>query len=145
MANPENRTLDALLEMEDGAAAITATEVNSGGIKDLGSATAKFVGDLLVHVEAIDIAGDDELYRLELQGSTDAAFASGIENLAVLELGANEELATDTDVDSTIGTYVVPFTNKVGGRIYQYCRLKVVNSGVSSSITYSAYLTKRGD
>ena len=145
MVNRENRTIDTLLLMEDGAAAITATEVNEGGIYDTGSAVAKFVADLMVHVTAIDIASNDELYSLELQGSTSATFASGIENLATLHLGPNETLITDTDVDSTVGVYTVPFTNQVGGRMYRYVRLKIVVAGTTPSITYTAYLTKRGD
>jgi hypothetical protein len=135
-------TLDTLLQLEDGAAAITSTETNSGGILDVG--TGVYYGDLLVDVSAIDIADDDETYRILLQGSASSSFASGIFNLAELHLGAAEIKLGGADDDSAVGRYRVPFHNFIFDETtLRYLRSRVVVGGTSPSITYTANLVRR--
>lgn len=132
-------TYDTLLEMEDGAAAIVATENNSGGIKDMGS-DANLHGTFVVNVSAIDVANATESYIILLQGSTDPAFASGIKNLVHLQLGDATTLVGGATLDSTTGVYQCPFTNSVNGTNYRYLRSRIVIAGDSPSITYKAFL-----
>ena len=49
---------------------------------------AVFKGALVVDVTAIEIASNDERYVIQVQGSTSATFASDVQNLASIELGA---------------------------------------------------------
>ncbi len=41
-------------------------------------------GNMVVDVSAIEIADNDEVYKISLQGSNSATFASGIVDLAIL-------------------------------------------------------------
>ena len=93
-------------------------------------------------VTAIEIADNDELYTICVQGSSSSTFASTVENLATLELGALEVLNYG-DTDSTTGRYNLPVRNEVNGTVYQYLRLICDVAGtVSTGITFSARLQK---
>lgn len=95
-----------------------------------------------INVSAIEIASNDELYRLQIQGSTSSTFASTIVTLASLELGANEVLVGGVDVDSVIGNYVMYGTNDVAGTIYPYIRGYTTISGtIATGINHQAWLT----
>jgi len=137
--------IDTALQLEDGAAAITATEVNSGGILDLG-ADSTTVGAVVLQVTAIKVSANDETYKIELQGSSDSDFSTAANNviLASIHLGAHEvvgAVAGDTGTDTPTGVYYVPFANDFAGTSYRYVRLKVTSAGTSESITYTAYLS----
>ena len=96
----------------------------------------------VIDVTAIEIASDDELYTLTVQGSTSSTFASVVQDLAILELGAKEVLNYG-DVDSTIGRHILPLRNERDGVTYQYLRLICdVTGDVTTGITFSAYLGK---
>ncbi|MGB0963448.1 MAG: hypothetical protein ACPGVY_12190 [Mycobacterium sp.] len=145
-------TIDTALQLEDGAAAITATEVNSGGELDLGAyegtgATegSRFYGVLVLNVTALDAASNDELYTIELQGTNTTGFGTATDNvvLASIQLGAHEATGAvpgDTGTDTPTGVYEVPFCNVHAGSQYRYVRLKVTVAGTSPSVTYQAHI-----
>jgi hypothetical protein len=108
-------------------------------IAELGAGLVE--GHLIIDVSAIEIADDDELYKIKLQGSSSATFASVIEDLTILEVGAAEVLGGDQD--SAIGRYKVPFSNEKNGTIYPYVRLYTdVDGTIATGINFSAYLSK---
>lgn len=93
-----------------------------------------------IKVSAIEIASNDELYRLIIQGSTSATFASTFVNLAELTLGANEVL--HGDVDSVTGEHLILGHNDVGGTIYRYLRgYSDVNGTIATGINFEAWLS----
>jgi hypothetical protein len=98
-------------------------------------------GKVIVDVTAIEIADNDEKYTIKLQGSSSATFASAIEDLAILELGAQEVIGGDQD--STTGRYKVAFRTEKNSTIYPYVRLYTNVAGtVATGINFSAYLGK---
>jgi hypothetical protein len=108
-------------------------------VVNLGAAPVE--GNLVVDVSALEIASNDELYKIKLQGSSRADFAHNIEDLAVLELGAKEVLGGDQD--SQVGRYGVPFTNVKGLYLWPYVRLYTdVSGSIASGISFSAFLTR---
>ncbi len=145
MAMTQTHPFDTALELEDGAAAITATEVNSGGEIDIGAGLV--IGGVVINVTACKVSAGDESYKVELQGTNTTGFGSADDNviLASRDFGAHETTgatAGDTGVDMGTGTYYVPFTNDVAGTVYRYVRLKVTTAGTSETITYTAFLTQ---
>lgn len=127
------------------AGALTATAnwqvASSDKIFDTSPAGVATFGQFAVSVKVASLAidGNDELYRLLIQGSTSATFASIIVNLAELRLGALETL--DGDVDSVAGEYIIYGHNDVGGTIYRYLRGRTVHAGATSSIDSQAWIT----
>jgi len=94
---------------------------------------------LFVDIDAIEIADNDELYKIELQGSSKENFSDTYETLAVLEVGANEVLGGD--VDSEAGRYKVPFCNEKNGTIYRYGRIYTTVSGsVATGVNFTAWI-----
>lgn len=156
MATGQRRTqypIDATLQLKDAgliAASAAATVGGSARVLDLvgtgltmGQATApQFFADVMVDITAIEIASNDELYSIVLEGSDSATFAGAIEELAVLRVGALEVLSPDNDVDSDVGRYVMSWSgNGRNGRQYRYVRLYTVVAGtIATGINYSAWL-----
>jgi hypothetical protein len=98
-------------------------------------------GKMIIDVTAIEIADNDESYDIQLQGSSESDFASTIEVLASMKLGAAEVL--DGDQDSTIGRYEVPFSTLKHGTVYPYVReYCALGATVSTGINFSAHLVK---
>jgi hypothetical protein len=143
-----NRTfnLDDLLEMKDAGlvAASAAAQVDSEDlILDTGGGFTQ--GNLILDVTEIEIASNDEIYTIILEGSNSATFANGIVPLAVALLGAQEVIVGDTDTDSTTGRYIIPFRNERDGTVYRYLRVYTVVAGAIATgggINYSAFLSK---
>ena len=132
---------DTQLVLKDAGlvAADAAGQVDSEDqILDVGDAECK--GHLIVDVTAIEIASNDEVYKISLQGSSESDFADTYEDLVILELGANEVLGGDQD--SLVGRYKIPFVNERNGTVYRYLRSYTdVNGTIAAGINYSAYLT----
>lgn len=129
-------TFDALTELKDSYAVTSdaAAQVDSANkIWDAGDGRMDAMA--LFDVTALAIDGDDELYNLLIQGSTSSSFASGIVNLAVLQLGATEVMPGGAS-DSAVGTYELPFTNVFNDTIYPYIRHYVDGTGSTWSITH---------
>jgi hypothetical protein len=143
-----NRTFnfDDLLEMKDAGlvAASDAAQVDSKDlILDTGGGFTQ--GNLILDVTAIEIASNDEIYTIILEGSNSATFANGIVPLAVALLGAQEVIVGGTDTDSTTGRYIIPFRNERDGTVYRYLRVYTVVAGAIATgggINYSAFLSK---
>jgi len=126
---------DAGLVAADAAAQVDSSDK----IVDLGAGLVE--GDLVVDVIALEIASNDEYYDVLLQGSSESDFSSTYEVLASVKLGANEVLSSD--VDSSIGRYIVPFRTEKNGTIYHYVRVYTdVGGTIATGINYTAYLAK---
>lgn len=99
-------------------------------------------GVLVVDVTAIEIASNDEVYKISLQGSSESDFGDTIEDLAILELGAAEVIGGDQD--SETGRYKVPFRTEKNGTIYPYVRLYTdVSGAIATGINFKAYLAAK--
>jgi hypothetical protein len=141
MASNRAYTLDANLIMKDAGlvAADAAAQVSSAD-KILAVGDAVFKGVLVVDVTAIEIASNDELYRICVQGSSSATFASNVETVAQLSLGATE-VRPGGAIDSTTGRYEVFFTNQQNGVTYPYVRVYTdVSGAIATGINYSAFI-----
>ena len=137
-----HRTFDALLQLKDaGLVAASAAAQVSSADKIINVGTGRFNGIVEVDVSAIEIASNDERYDIIVQGSTSATFASVIEDLAQIQLGALE--ATDGDQDSLVGRYQIPFCNEFNNVYYPYVRLYTKVAGtIATGINYTAYIAK---
>ena len=150
-----DRTQDANLLLKD-AGLIAADDICQVGgadqILDVGA--GHFQGDLVIDVTACEVASNDEAYRVTLQGSNSATFASGVVPLQTMCFGAYESLGTSLgyDVDVTTGRYILPVHNfgyttagDAGtGTYFRYLRLVVDVAGtIATGINFTAWLSKR--
>jgi len=137
MANPligsENRTFDALLVLEDGAGAKTATGVGQDGGSDaeLDLGTGSMKGDLVIIPTALDFTTADETYFITLEGTSDDF--SNVIDLVRVELDS-ASLAADK--------VVVPFSNMRDDVIHNKVRIKHTLAGTTPILTYTARLAK---
>lgn len=135
MIDNEHIMKDAGLVAADAAATVDG----SAKIASVGNGLIE--GHLVVDVSAIEIASNDEVYKISLQGSSESDFADTIVDLAELTLGAAEVIGGDQD--STTGRYQVPFRTEKNGTIYPYLRVYTDVSGtIATGINFSAYLAK---
>jgi hypothetical protein len=141
MANNRAYTLDANLIMKDaGLVAADAAATVSSAAKILTVGDAVFKGVLVVDVTAIEIASNNELYHICVQGSSSATFASDVETVAQLSLGATE-VRPGGAIDSETGRYEVFFTNQQNGVTYPYLRVYTDVSGtIATGINYAAFI-----
>lgn len=130
-----------LILKDAGLVAASAAATVGGAAKVLDVGPALVNGLLVLDVSALELASNDELYLVRLQGSSKADFSSDYEDLMAVEFGAAE--VTAGDKDSALGRYEKPFTNAHGGQVYRYLRLFTTVSGtVASGINYKAHLVK---
>lgn len=121
------------------AASAAATVGGNAQVLDLGPSLVN--GTLVLDVTALELASNDELYTVRLQGSSKADFASDFEDLMAVEFGAAEVAAGDKD--GVVGRYEKPFTNAHGKTVYRYVRLFTTVAGtVATGINYKAHLVK---
>lgn len=136
-------TFDAAMQLKDAglvAADAAATVGGSAKIIDLGSSDANFSGVVVVDVSAIEIASNDELYRILIQGSNTADFSGAKENLAEISLGATE-VRPNGALDSVVGRYELAFSNRQGDATYRYLRAYTDVSGtIATGINYKAFI-----
>ncbi len=134
-------TFDALLQLKDAGAITSSAAAQVGGsnkIIDMGA--ARFDGTVVVDVSAIDLASTNEAYDIVIQGSNSATFASGIQNLASMNLGATA--ARDGGaINSLVGRYEIGVTNEQADVVYRYIRAFTVCAGTTPSINYTAWLS----
>ena len=142
---PRSYTQDIELIAKDAGlvAADAAWQVDSSAkIIDLGSATANFSAVAVIDVDAVEIASNDEFYRLIIQGSSSATFASDIQNLAELTLGATEARPGGA-IDSIIGRHEILFTNWMAGENYRYLRgYTDVGGTIATGINFTAFFAR---
>jgi len=143
------RTYDDLLLANDGGL-ITASKAgyvdSAAKIIDLGSGLVE--GDIIIDVAAIEVGSDDEKYTIALQVSDSATFASGIYQLAQIQIGSSGTAAGDClagDVDMSEGRYVLGFNNMIkDGTTKRYARVYCTIAGtVNTGINYTAYLARK--
>jgi len=136
-------TPDINFQLKDAGliAATAAWQVGgSNQIIDLGPGVAWTPFVVSIKLTAIEIASNDELYRLYIQGSTSSTFASTIVQLACIEFGANEVLVGGVDVDSTVGEYLLYGHNDVDGTVYRYLRgYSVISGTIATGANWSAW------
>ena len=138
----QNATVDVDTIMK--AAGLIAASAAVATVIDVGLGEMK--GDIIIDVSVIEIASNNEIYDIVLQGSTVAAFATdtAIWDICSLTLSAAEVQRTDANGDSTIGRYVMPFTNFFNGVKLRYLRLYTVAAGtIATGINYTANMHKR--
>jgi len=132
--------VNKILDLNNGAAAPPANVS--------GSSTGFYDANLILLVTALETDSSDESFRVYLQFSNSATFASGIVTYCSVFLGHHSSTVAPpgTDGESTAGRYVVPFTNEINGTIYRYMRLYTVVAGtIATGINYSAYVTQDKD
>lgn len=134
---------DALMQFKDEglvAASAAAQVASAAKVVDVG--TGLFQGCMILDVSALEIASNDEIYDIVIQGSPDAAFtAAGIVELAALNLSAAEVKRTDCNKDDSEGRYKLYFDNENDGTLYRYVRVYTVVAGtVATGINYTAYV-----
>lgn len=127
---------------ESGLVTSTAAWLVDGTAKvfDLGAAVYTPF-DVLIKLLAVEIASNDELYRLFIQGSSSSTFASTIVQLGGIEFGANEVLV-GSDQDTTTGDYLLRCHNEFDGTVYRYIRGYTVISGtIATGISHEAWIS----
>lgn len=136
-------TFDSELEFKDAGliGASAAAQVDSAA-KIVNVGTALFMGKMIIDVSALEIASNDEIFEIVIQGSSDSDFgtAGNICDLAILNLSAKEVKRTDSDKDDAAGRYKVYFDNESNGTYYQYLRVYTYVAGtIATGINYVAY------
>lgn len=135
-----NYTFDALLQLKDAGAVTANGGAQVGGqakILDMGA--GRFDGTAVVNVSAIT-TGADNAYDLIIQGSNSPSFASGVENLAQINLG--NTAARDGGAQTSVpGMYEIGVTNEQADVIYRYVRAYVRVAGTTPSINFTAFLS----
>jgi len=138
-----NQDLELIFKDAGLIAADAAAQVGgSNRIIDIGLAT-RFEAVMLIDVTAIEIASADESYRIIVQGSSSATFASDIENLAEITLAAAAVRPGGAKA-SVIGRYELPFVNEQADTLYRYLRLYTdVGGTIATGINYKAFASTK--
>lgn len=140
MATATTHTFDATRKMQD--AGLVASSEAGTVIEDLGPGIGHRVGKIVCDITALEIASNDEVYDIIVQGSPDAAFgtAGNIVELATLNLSAKEVKRSDSDRDDATGRREIFFNNlKEDGVPLRYLRLYIAISGaISTGINFTA-------
>lgn len=130
-----------LLMKDAGLVAASAAAQVASAAKIITVGEALFKAVLVIDVTAIEIASNDELYTIIVQGSTSSSFASDIQNLAALPMGATE--VNFAAIDSTTGRYELPFMNEQDGICYPYLRVYTGVAGtIATGINYTAFASR---
>lgn len=136
-------TFDSDLEFKDaGLVAASAAATVDGAAKIVDVGTGLFRGCMFFDVSALEIASNDELYDIVIQGSSDSDFGTdtNIVELAAINLSAAEVKRTDCNKDDSTGRFKLYFDNENDGSYYRYLRIYTVVAGtVATGINYSAY------
>ena len=136
-------TFDANMEFKDAglvAASAAATVDGSAKVVDVG--TGHFKGCMILDVSALEIASNNEIYDIVIQGSSDSDFGTdtNICELAQLNLSAAEVKRTDCNKDDSTGRFKLYFDNENDGTNYRYLRVYTVVGGtVATGINYTAW------
>lgn len=140
-ATTRNRIIDTALQLKD-AGLIAADDIcQVGGADAILDVGGMAKGELYLDVSAIEIASNDELYEITLEGSNASDFSSGVVELSVTRMGAVEAL-DNVSADSVVGQTVVPFSTERQGTVYRYVRLAVNVAGtVATGINFTAWIT----
>lgn len=145
MRNSKDATFDFAHRMKDaGLIAADAAWQVGGADKIIDLGLSRVDGRVILDVTAIEVATGDESYRLKLQFSNSATFASGVIGGPQFHLGDSSVLIGES-ADSVIGQYELPFTNELNGVLYQYIRGYTDVAGtIATGINFSANLKLKG-
>lgn len=139
-------TQDAALILKDSYAVTASAAANVASeakVLDTGFVTggpnALFKGVAVIDITAMDVSSADELYTIIIQGSNSSTFASGIENLAELDIGASASRKGGAGV-SLIGRYELIFQNEQADVMYQYIRAYILVAGTTPTITNTIFV-----
>lgn len=140
-------TFDAALEFKDaGAVAASAAATVDSAAKVVKVGSGLFVGCMILDVTALDLDGNNEIYDVIVQGSTDADFGTdtNIVELAAINLSAKGVKRSDANADNAVGRYKIYFDNEFNGEFQPYLRIytAVAGAGVTTGINYSAYAVR---
>jgi hypothetical protein len=149
MANNSNFLVDTALQLEDGAAARTASGAGTiatvAKVVDLG--TGYVQGEVIFDVGAVELT-TDEVYYLNVELSSAADFSSGKVVACTLPLGkvgvaGSALLNASAAVSETASKrFRLKFHNEFLGTQYRYMRCAhVMNNGTAETITYTAWAT----
>ena len=131
------KTFDAATVLK--AAGLVAASAAGSIIPDLGDGLLD--ADLVIDITALEVASNDEIYTVSLEGSNVAGMASGSVTLAEKQFG---NVPAPADADTAIGRHIVPFRNELNGQLYRYVRLyTTVVGAVATGINYSAFIAKK--
>lgn len=120
------------------SAGLVASTTTESTILDLGAGLVD--GYLVLDVSACEVASNDEIYLVCLEGSNVADMSSGSVCLASIELG---NATAPADSDTGTGRFVVPFRNEQNGTTYRYVRIYTEVAGtVATGINFSAFIAK---
>ena len=140
-------TYDAALLLKDSVAVTAGTVGKVGGANKIfdtgfvaGGPPSLFKGVAVIDITAIKTTTGDELYTILIQGSNSATFASGVENLAVLDIGASAPRLGTGSVLSGPGRYELIFQNEQADVQYQYLRTYTNTAGTLPSITHTLFV-----
>lgn len=144
-------SFDINLLLSDNAAAYTAdgyTQVGGAdAVLDLGGnqgvtplQQARIDAMCIIDVTAIDIASTDELYRLKIMGCNISSFASNVVELASMQLGDGSTMVPNTQKDSVVGRYELPFCTEQANLKYEFIKMYVDVGGTSPSIAFQAFV-----
>lgn len=121
------------------AAGLVATSAAGSVILDLGDGL--MTADLVIDISALEIASNDEIYTIALEGSSVAAMTSASVTLAEKQFGNTPAPA---DADTAVGRHILPIRNELNGTLYRYVRIFTTVAGaVATGINYSAFLAKK--
>lgn len=162
MARTHNRIRDTLLQLKDAGlvAADAAATVNSvAKVIDLQNGASQGFNtgvdgvpycefDVIIDITAIEIASNDELYNIILEGCNTADFSTGspvIEPLMVIPVGAGEVIPGAGATDSAVGRIIKPGCNRgANGQTYRYLRIYTdVSGSIATGINFTADLAMR--
>lgn len=144
LANRRSYTFDAALQLKDAglvAASAAAQVASSAQVLDVGP--NPFAGVAVIDASAIEIASNDEVFTIMIQGSNSPTFAgTAAKTLAAIRLGSAGGKASGESADPVGGgRYELPFINVQGDVVYQYIRAyTLVGGAIATGINYTAFV-----
>jgi hypothetical protein len=137
-------TFDANLQFKDaGLVAASAQAQVAGADKIINVGNGRFNGKLVIDATAIEVDSSNELYSIEVQGSTSSTFASG--NVVLCERQLGHSSVTGSSASDAAGRYTLDFSNvDMDGNRLPYLRVYTRVAGtIATGINYTAWATKR--
>lgn len=140
----KDATFDYNLRLQDADDIVATVEGKvSAAAKILDMGASRFDGRAIVNITAAEVATGNEHYRVSVQGSSSATFATDVWNLGGVELG-DSSVSLET-VDTAAGRREIAFCNEVNGTVYRYIRLAFFVAGTIDTTGLSVgdcYLVK---
>lgn len=133
----------ALLMKDAGLVAASAAAQVSGSDKILDLGLARFDGRAIVDISAVEVGTGNERFRVIVQVSNSATFASGVFNAAEIQFGDSSVTLESADTEAA-RRQELAFCNEINGTLYRYCRLYTEVAGtIATGINYAAFLAQK--